>query len=220
MNPRRLHLAQQHTDRHRRRRIKQRAHQPPEIEGLHRGTKPIDQGEVLEVNQAKRLVERVGVDRQPRNGACTESLDDLIERCILGDCHDLATRDAHILDSHAPQSAQVGLQTVGRTSPRHAGLRISGLGLCRNITTEESGKERDLSRTVGILAILGLRSRNCLPVGYFRHHSCPVTAPLGRSSGEYGFAIPRLASIFVSRLSITSASASSSWSCPSRCRTP
>ncbi len=161
-----LHLLQQHADRHRRRRIEQRPEQPGEVERGRPGAEAVLQREILEVDEADRLVERLRIDRQPRQRARLEDLNDLLEGGVIGDRDDVGARDADVLDAQPAHVAKVD-QEIARAGDRVAVLRgrlaqrVVVLGV---VPAEQAGEEGRLGGTVRISVVGQARPCRRLPV--------------------------------------------------------
>ena len=158
------------------------------------------------MHEPERLVERLGIDRQPRQRALLEDRHDLVERRLVGHRDDIGPRHADVVHPHAAQVAEVDHQLArARAAARRRPARrvLVALG---GVAAENAREEGRPGRTVrvgvfgqgGAMAPPARRmSRPCLLSGNQR--------PRGAPSGEYGFATPMLASTFVSIASIASA---------------
>ena len=206
MDMRRLHLLQKHADRHRGRGMSSGRSSLPGRRARPRAPKAVFQRQILQMNQAARLVERLGIDRQPRQGARLEGGDKRLDRGLIGDRDDLGAA-RHIVDPHEPEIAQIDQQAV-RRAPAGRVSRILAPGLSLAVARNRREKKFDLA------GLSDLRRRT-------RAARCRVPSDVSpmsplSSSNAPGALLRRIwvrqtpmpASIFVSKASIASASSS------------
>ncbi|OIQ64543.1 hypothetical protein GALL_539070 [mine drainage metagenome] len=123
MHPVTLHLLQQDTDGHRRRRVKDGPQHLAQVEFPGTGAKPVVQRKILEQDQPKRLVQRAFVDRQPRIAVFTENRDQFLFADLDRHRRDFGLWHRHVINT---QAAQVAYAESGRADR-------TGLALWRHI---------------------------------------------------------------------------------------
>ena len=99
----RLHLLQQDTNRHRRRREQELSQHLGQIEVLTRPVEPVAERKILEVHHAHRRIERALVDRQTGQTRLSKHFHEIVFLYVNGNGRDLDLGEHHILNPHSGQ---------------------------------------------------------------------------------------------------------------------